>query len=331
MPILHPNMSSDQNLPILHAIASQLNQEVDLKRSLQIVLEKTVQLLGLETGWIWLFQPDTNSVYLAASYQLPPAFTQHPERLSGWCYCIDKYLGNQMESSINISEITCTRLKDLKKGTKGLLYHASVPLYLQEQKIGILNLLSGQSQELQEEKLNLLHSIGDLLSQAIQRARLFEQSQQIGAREERQRLSQQMNQQLLPDIQTLSNKLKATQIWQEEGDTQKVANTLQDAEQLTQKLAAFLKTAAKEVQHLVDSSPTSISSKIQYPGKPLTPRELEVLEFLKSGQSNLQIATSLYISERTVKFHVSSLLEKLQAGNRLEAVHVAIQRGIIKR
>lgn len=61
----------------------------------------------------------------------------------------------------------------------------------------------------------------------------------------------------------------------------------------------------------------------------LTPRELEVLQALALGLQNKEIAARLVISERTVKFHVSAILAKLNAGNRTEAVTIAAQRGLI--
>lgn len=61
----------------------------------------------------------------------------------------------------------------------------------------------------------------------------------------------------------------------------------------------------------------------------LTRRELEVLKLLARGLQNKEIASQLSISERTVKFHVSSILAKLDAGNRTEAVAFAVQRDII--
>lgn len=62
----------------------------------------------------------------------------------------------------------------------------------------------------------------------------------------------------------------------------------------------------------------------------LTSREQQVLDLLARGLQNKEIATELIISERTVKFHVSSILGKLGVGNRTEAVRVAVQRGLVE-
>jgi DNA-binding NarL/FixJ family response regulator len=61
----------------------------------------------------------------------------------------------------------------------------------------------------------------------------------------------------------------------------------------------------------------------------LTPREREVLEMLASGLSNKEIAFRMKISEHTVKFHVASIFNKLDASTRTEAVMHGIRKGLV--
>lgn len=61
----------------------------------------------------------------------------------------------------------------------------------------------------------------------------------------------------------------------------------------------------------------------------LTPREHEVIAMLAEGLGNKEIAWRLRISEHTVKFHVASILSKLGAASRTEAVALGVRRGLI--
>jgi DNA-binding NarL/FixJ family response regulator len=61
----------------------------------------------------------------------------------------------------------------------------------------------------------------------------------------------------------------------------------------------------------------------------LTPREMEVLRLMSAGLANKNIAARLEISEHTAKFHVASILAKLGAGSRTEAVSLGIRRGLL--
>jgi len=63
--------------------------------------------------------------------------------------------------------------------------------------------------------------------------------------------------------------------------------------------------------------------------EPLTRREVEVLQLVAAGLGNKEVATRLKISEHTVKFHVASLLGKLGAASRTEAVTLGIRHGLI--
>jgi two-component system, NarL family, response regulator YdfI len=65
------------------------------------------------------------------------------------------------------------------------------------------------------------------------------------------------------------------------------------------------------------------------PGQALTPREIEVLGMLAEGLGNKEIAWRLHISEHTVKFHVASILSKLDASSRTEAVTAGFRQGLI--
>jgi DNA-binding CsgD family transcriptional regulator len=68
---------------------------------------------------------------------------------------------------------------------------------------------------------------------------------------------------------------------------------------------------------------------VELHGFDLTPRELDVLALLAEGASNKTIAKQLGISVHTAKFHVSSLLDKLDATGRTDAVAHAARRGVI--
>jgi len=62
----------------------------------------------------------------------------------------------------------------------------------------------------------------------------------------------------------------------------------------------------------------------------LSERERQVLQYMANGRSNKEIGQILYISENTVKAHVKSILTKLDAMGRTEAIAIAIKRGLIK-
>ena len=80
----------------------------------------------------------------------------------------------------------------------------------------------------------------------------------------------------------------------------------------------------------VETAPAMIPAAAGPPRENLTPRELEALEMLAEGWSNKLIAAQLNISEHTAKFHVNSILHKLGAGTRTEAVMRALRRGLLR-
>jgi DNA-binding NarL/FixJ family response regulator len=88
--------------------------------------------------------------------------------------------------------------------------------------------------------------------------------------------------------------------------------------------------AAGAAGYLLKGAPRRVRGDAPAAGPTLTSREQAVLEHLARGLGNKQIAAALGISERTVKFHVSSVFTKLGASNRTDAVARAAQAGLIK-
>src|ERR687894_605755 len=203
----------NHELSVLNTIARELNRSVNLSETLEFTLSQVAEFLDVRTGWIWLLSDDSSEPYLAASQNLPPALANDPRRMdgAGYCYCLDTYEKGDLSGAANVNVLTCSRLKGLVDGTDGLRYHASIPLYAQDKKLGVMNVASPDWRSLSPEDLQLLYTIGDLLSIAVERARLFARSTRLGAVEERNRLAREIH-------DTIAQVLTATTLQLESAD-----------------------------------------------------------------------------------------------------------------
>jgi DNA-binding NarL/FixJ family response regulator len=104
-------------------------------------------------------------------------------------------------------------------------------------------------------------------------------------------------------------------------------------------LLIFTRAAGKQIRESVRAVaagesllPTAIASKLaeSMAIRSSLNRERQVLEYIANGRSNKEIGQILYISENTVKSHVKSILTRLDAMGRTEAIAVGIKRGLIK-
>ena len=68
---------------------------------------------------------------------------------------------------------------------------------------------------------------------------------------------------------------------------------------------------------------------VEAPAGGLSAKELTVLEHLALGQSNREIASQLWVSDQTVKFHLRNVYRKLGASTRTEAIRIAHQRALV--
>jgi two-component system NarL family response regulator len=95
-----------------------------------------------------------------------------------------------------------------------------------------------------------------------------------------------------------------------------------------EELTTAIRKAAAGQRHIPAEVAARLADRVSR--SQLSTREIEVLRLLVSGRRNREIATALDITEGTVKLHVSSILGKLGATDRTEAVTVALQRGIVQ-
>lgn len=226
----------NRELSILNTIAQALNREVDLSKALETALAHAADLLDLRAGWVWLLREETAESYLAAAQNLPPALADAPYRMEGTCYCLDTYRAGDLEGAANVNVVTCSRLRWLVNGTDGLRYHASIPLYAHGKKLGVLNVASQDWRELSADDLRLLYTVGDLLSIAIERARLFERSVQLGAAEERNRLAREIHDTLAQGLAAITLQLETADALLDDGTKpDRVRGAVRSALALTRK------------------------------------------------------------------------------------------------
>ena len=183
----------NRELTILNTIAHQLNGSAELSAALAVALEQITAHFDLQTGWIWLLDEESGKSYLAAARNLPPALEDDPRSMEGDCYCLSTFRKGDLQGAANVNAVVCSRLDGRTAGTAGLQHHASVPLYAQKKKLGMLNVVSSDWREIATEDLRLLETVGDMLGIAIERARLFDRSAELGAVEERNRLAREIH------------------------------------------------------------------------------------------------------------------------------------------
>jgi DNA-binding NarL/FixJ family response regulator len=96
---------------------------------------------------------------------------------------------------------------------------------------------------------------------------------------------------------------------------------------MQQEMVAAIHAVQQGRRHIPPRIAARLAQRMSRPA--LTARELEILEMLAKGLTNKQIGTVFQISGNTARNHVNSILEKLEAADRTEAVSTAIQQGII--
>ena len=166
---------SNQVLQGLYRIAEGLNHARTEREVAEVALERALELPGVQGGWICMREGESD-FRLVAVCNLPPALTV-PGALDGDCACRKQLLSGKVNSVSNIIE--CERLAKAKGDTNGLRYHATVPLWLGEHTVGLMNLVGPKEGMFDEMALKVLHGVGNQVAVAMERARLHEHLEQL--------------------------------------------------------------------------------------------------------------------------------------------------------
>lgn len=168
-----------KHLTMLNKIAETLNQAVDVRSALDSALAQLIELMELETGWIFLVDPTSQNRWagkgyvLAAHHNLPPAMALEKARpWKGGCDCQTFCQKGKLTGAYN--EVRCSRLLNAPGDRRGLVMHASTPLRSGERVLGILNVAGPDWTHFSAEALALLTNVGSQIGIALERARLFE-------------------------------------------------------------------------------------------------------------------------------------------------------------
>lgn len=247
----------ERELRILNTIAAALNSTLDVQQALEGTLVLVADLLGLKTGWIWLFDPETRQFYSAAVHNLPP-YLQAPVHMTGKpCWCIQEFQAGDLTPR-NIGVLECSRLRTAimdgaADSTAGLRYHASIPLLFQVTPLGIMNLTGPSWRRLTRTELRLLSTIGYQVGLAVERARLAGESTRLARAEERARLAREIHDTLAQGLTAIALHLEGA-LPHLESDPDRARERLQRALSATRE---SLEEARRSVLNLRTGLPAS--------------------------------------------------------------------------
>jgi PAS domain S-box-containing protein len=160
---------SKEFLQGLYRIAEGLNREASEQEIAETVVARALELPGIQAGWMSL-REGASGFRLAAAKGLPPALLS-AGALEGDCACRRGLLAGELDDTTNILE--CERLQKARAGTRGLRCHASIPLWVGDRTLGVLNLAAPGTGLFTDEDLKILHGVGNQVAIALERVRLL--------------------------------------------------------------------------------------------------------------------------------------------------------------
>ena len=202
-------LQHNRELLILNHIAETLNRTADIQTALDDTLASVIELMGLQTGWIFLLD-ESGKLYTAAYHDLPPALEYPSAPWAGSCSCNWLFTSGELRTAVNI--VQCSRLAEAEGDRRGLEFHASAPLRSEARMLGILNVASPGWDRFTPDTLLLLSAVGAQLGTAIERARLAQQAVALAAAEERNRIAREIHDTLAQGLTAIALHLEAAEV-----------------------------------------------------------------------------------------------------------------------
>jgi serine phosphatase RsbU (regulator of sigma subunit) len=174
----------------LNRLTAQLNRSPDVRSALESTLTTLVDVMALRTAWAFIMTRNgllrlgdadaaPHDFALVAHCGLPPGLVHdnhHFLRRPPDCHCQQLLRAGRLVRAVNVVE--CTRLQNSAEAdgdNQGLLFHASVPIWVQSRALGIINVATDDWQFLTAADLQFLTAVSAQLSIALERAQLYDE------------------------------------------------------------------------------------------------------------------------------------------------------------
>ena len=154
----------------LYRLAEGLNGAASGLGVCEAALERALELPGVRAGWISLLEGE--SAFRLQAVRGLPKDSVAVGALERGCQCHQTRLADKLDPAANVFD--CYLLKEVQHDLPGARHHASIPLWVDNHVLGIMNLVGEGAGVFTDEDLKMLHSVGNQVGIALERARLRE-------------------------------------------------------------------------------------------------------------------------------------------------------------
>jgi signal transduction histidine kinase len=160
---------SNRRLEAMNQVAMAASQELEIHDILYRILAGILDTLDLQSGWIYLYDPERDAFHLASWHDIPTEMEQQLllSKSGSRCACMHALIQDELGVLPCVQE--CNRIKGLVSGTTPL-QHLTLPIEAQDLSLGVLNLLCKPDQIPSEHDLALLHDLGSQISEIVANA-----------------------------------------------------------------------------------------------------------------------------------------------------------------